>query len=389
MNKNENIEVSDIFRNYSDVYMKNHNLPLNQLRAINAIKFCRSKELGGHIDKCNICGSESISYNSCRNRHCPKCQFLKKEKWLIARKKDLLPIKYFHVVSTIPSELNPLALRNQKVIYNILFRSVKETLLELANDKKHINAQIGFISILHTWGQNLMDHPHIHSIVTGGGLSSDNTQWINSRKKFFISISVIKKLFRGKFLSYLRKSYKNKELIFPGKISHFADREKFNDLIRNMYKKNWVVYAKPPFKKAANVVDYLGRYTHRVAISNNRIVKLEDDKVSFMWRDYADNNKKKKISLESEEFIRRFLLHILPDRFVKIRYYGFLGNRNRKTLFKLCCNILNVETKKTEDISWQDLLFNLTGINILKCPNCKKGSMHIIQTLYPERCNSP
>jgi hypothetical protein len=356
-----------------------------------AIEICRTAELGGHVDVCDTCGAIRISYNSCRNRHCPKCQFLRKEQWLEARKQDLLPVQYFHVVFTIPDELNPLALRNQRVIYDILFKSVSETLTELGKDPKHLGAQIGFISILHTWGQNLMDHPHIHCIVTGGGLSLNGKRWLSCRKKFFLPVRVLSRLFRGKFLSYLKKGYDSEELIFPGNIGHLQNSELFKEFLRGLYSHEWVVYCKPPFKGPENVLKYLGRYTHRVAIGNHRIVRMEDAKVSFLWRDYADGNKNKVMALDVFEFIRRFLLHVLPERFVKIRYYGLLGNRNRKGMLHQCSKLLGVIVSKIGPISetWQEFLLRVCGIDLMKCPFCEKGRMFRRGIVLPERCNSP
>lgn len=394
MRQPNHIEVADIFRKYGNSYRQTYDLPLYHLRAMRSIEICRTKELGGHIDKCDTCGKEKISYNSCRNRHCPKCQFLKKEKWILDRKETLLPVQYFHVVTTIPDEINPIALRNQKVIYTILFKATKETLIELGRDPKFLGANIGFLSILHTWGQNLMDHPHIHSIVTAGGLSTDGKTWINSREKFFLPIEAISKLFRGKFLHYFKLSYKLRKLKFPGTISYLQNKLKFNSLLRTLYDKKWIVYCKPPFKNTENVIEYLGRYTHRVAISNNRIIEMKEDKVSFSWRDYADNDKIKNMTLDAAEFIRRFLLHILPDKFVKIRYYGFIGNRNHKTIFKKCRELLKAEivkpeTKKEDETTWQEFLLKLTGIDVTVCPFCKKGRMFHKEKLFPERCLSP
>lgn len=385
-------EVADIFRQYGPSYRQLHELPLNQLRTMRAIEICRTAKLGGHVDRCDTCGTIRISYNSCRNRHCPKCQFLRKEKWLEGRKQDLLPIQYFHVVFTIPEKLNPLALRNQRVIYNVLFKSVSETLIELGRDPEHLGAQIGFISILHTWGQNLMDHPHIHCIVTGGGLSSDGGKWISCRKGFFIPVRVMSRLFRGKLLDYLKKSYDSGELIFPGNISKLQTSETFNGLLKDLYSQEWVVYCKPPFKGPEGVLRYLGRYTHRVAIGNHRIIKLEDGKVSFLWRDYSDKNKNKIMTLSAFEFIRRFLLHALPGRFVKIRYYGLLGNRNRKAMLDQCRRLLRVIVIRVnkEDVSetWREFLLRVCGIDLMKCPICG-GRMFRREILLPQRCNSP
>jgi hypothetical protein len=248
-----------------------------------------------------------------------------------ARKQELLPVPYFHVVFTLPDALRPLALRNQKVLYNLLFRAASQTLVELAADPKHLGAQIGFTAILHTWTQTLVDHPHLHCVVTGGGLSPDHKRWITCRKGFFIPIKVVSRLFRGKFLAYLKDAYLAEELVFPGDIAHLAHATGFQQLLSSLYRKAWVVYCKPPFGTPAKTLEYLGRYTHRVAISNDRILKLADERVTFRYRDSADNDSVKQMSLPAFEFIRRFLVHVLPDSFVKIRHYGLLSNRNRKT----------------------------------------------------------
>jgi hypothetical protein len=360
---------------------------------MSAIEACRTSLLGSHKDECNTCGHLKISYNSCRNRRCPKCQFLKKEKWIEARAEDLLPIQYFHVVFTIPAELNPLVLSNQKVMYNFLFRSVSETLIELANDPKHLGARIGFMGILHTWGQNLMDHPHIHCVVTGGGLSPKGGHWVSCRKVFFISVRVMSALFRGKFLDYLKRSYESEQLIFPGIIGHLREPQVFEGFRRQFYHKKWVVYCKPPFNGAEGVLQYLSRYTYRIAISNHRILKIEDGKVSFLWRDYSDADKEKIMTLDADEFIRRFLLHVLPDRFVKIRHYGLLANRRRKDNIALCRELLGscrTETKdKDTPLTWQEHLLKISGVDITKCPVCKKGTLVRIEVLHPLRCNGP
>lgn len=384
------VEVADIFRQYGHAYRQSHEMPLNQLRTMRAIEICRTQELGGHVDECDTCGAIRISYNSCRNRHCPKCQFLKKERWLEERKEDLLPVEYFHVVFTIPEKLNPLALRNQRVFYNILFRSVSETLTELSRDPKLLGAQIGFICILHTGGQNLMDHPHIHCIVTGGGLSLDDKRWVSCGKGFFLPVKVISRLFRGKFLYYIKRSYESKELKFPGDISQLQESERLAAFLKDLYAREWVVYCKPPFKGPEMVLQYLGRYTHRIAIGNHRIIKIKDGKVSFLWRDYSDGNRNKIMTLGAEEFIRRFLLHVLPDRFVKIRYYGLLGNRNRKVMLDQCRRLLGICNKETKnkDVpeTWQEFLLRVSGIDLMKCPFCEKGRMVRKEVILPERC---
>ena len=273
--------MAEIFRQYGPAYRQSHRLSRNALRVMRAIEVCRTAVLGGHKDKCNHCGHVEISYNSCRNRHCPKCQTLRKEKWIEARCEDLLPIPYFHVVFTLPSELNPLVSMNRKVLYDLLFRSVSETLTQLANDPKHLGAEIGSIAILHTWGQNLMDHPHIHCIVTGGGPSSNGNRWVSSRKGFFIPVRVISALFKGKFLDLLKKYFQSGNLVFPDRIHHLQQPRDFERFRRPLYRKKWVVYCKPPFDGVQGVLQYLGRYTHRIAISNNRILNIHQGKVSF------------------------------------------------------------------------------------------------------------
>ena len=386
-------EVADIFRQYGPEYRQSHRLPRSHRRVMEAIEDCRTSALGGHKDKCDSCNHIEIFYNSCRNRHCPKCQFLRKEKWIDARTEDLLPVRYFHVVFTIPAELKPLVLRNQRVMYGILFRSVSETLLELANNPKHLGARIGFMGILHTWGQNLMDHPHVHCVVPGGGLSTDGSHWVSARKKFFIHVKVMSKLFKEKFRAYLKTSYESGELLFPDVISHLNERYAFESLRRLLYHKKWIVYCKPPFNGAKGVFEYLSRYTHRIAISNNRILKVEDGKVSFLWRDYADNDKVKTMTVEADEFIRRFLLHVLPDGFVKIRYYGLLANRNRKGNIALCRELLGESKIETKDNdipeTWQEHLLRVSGVDVTTCPVCKKGRLITVEILYPSRCHGP
>jgi hypothetical protein len=337
-----------------------------------AIEVCRTSSLGGHVDACDECGFMRISYNSCRNRHCPKCQTLNKERWIEARKDDLLNISYFHVVFTIPDLLNPVAYQNQKVVYDILFKAAAETLSELAADKKYLGAQIGFTAILHTWGQNLTHHPHLHCIVTGGGLNSCG-KWVNTRRKFFIPVKVLSKKFKGKFLYYLKQA----KIEFHGSISYLQDPFKLRNWMSSLYQKEWVVYCKPPFKNAGYVVEYLGRYTHRVAISNHRIVKLEDGIVTFKWRDYKDSNKQKEMKVTADEFIRRFLIHVLPNGFTRIRHYGVLSPRNKATKLKLCKKLTNTKLNDTpkSKLSTLDLLKKITGKDFTICPCCGVGHL--------------
>jgi Putative transposase/Transposase zinc-binding domain len=391
MRTSHSLEVADILRQHGPVYRESHRLPRNHLRVMGAIESCRTAALGGHKDKCDHCGHLEISYNSCRNRHCPKCQTLTKEKWIEARSEDLLPIEYFHVVFTIPSALNPLVSMNRKVMYDLLFRSVSETLVKLSNDPKHLGARIGAISILHTWGQSLMDHPHIHCIVTGGGLSPDGSHWVPCRKGFFIHIRVMSELFKRKFLDLLKKCFKKGVLVFDGAISHLKEPGTFESFRRHLYNKKWVVYCKPPFNGAKGVLQYLGRYTHRIAISNNRILSNRDGRVSFLWRDYADDNRQKTMKLTSDEFIRRFLLHVLPERYVRIRHFGMLANRNRKDNIAACHKMLGdkkvIKEKRRE--TWQEQLLRISGIDVTACPICQKGKMCRVERLLPVRCNSP
>jgi len=383
--------VADIFRQHGPAYRESHRLPRNHLRVMRAIELCRTSVLGGHKDRCDQCGHLEISYNSCRNRHCPKCQTLAKEKWIEARNEDLLPIEYFHVVFTIPSELNPLVSMNRKVMYDLLFRSVSETLMELANDPKHLGAKIGVISVLHTWGQNLMDHPHVHCIVTGGGLSPEGDRWVSCRKGFFLPVGVLSALFKGKFLDLLKNGFKKGALVFDGGIRHLQEPKTFHSFCNPLYHKKWVVYCKPPFGGPKGVLQYLGRYTHRIAISNNRILSNRDGRVSFRWRDYADGNRQKTMNLTADEFTRRFLLHVLPDRFVRIRHFGLLANRNRKDNIASCHEMLGAEkgTKEKKRETWQEQLLRICGIDVNVCPVCQKGRMHTIERLLPVRCNSP
>jgi len=373
------IELQDIFEQFASEYIKNHNLPVNQLKVISAIEFCRTAKLGGHVDECDSCGHTRISYNSCRNRHCPKCQTLAKEKWLLDRRDDLLPVGYFHIVFTLPDSLNPIIIWNQEVMYSILFQATSETLQELSKDPKFLGAQIGFTTILHTWGQNLMLHPHTHNIVPAGGLSLDGTQWINSRKKFFIPVKVLSRKFRGKFISLMKKAYYSNKLKFSSEIENLQQESEFETFIEPQYKKEWVVFCKPPFKTPEHVLQYLGRYTHRVAISNSRIVSLENGQVTFKWKDYREKGKNKLMTLDVHEFIRRFLLHVLPSKFVKIRHYGILSNRNRHTKLTICKGLLNVPANinvpSWKELNTVDLIKELFGIDITLCPHCGKGKM--------------
>ncbi|HUL29841.1 MAG TPA: IS91 family transposase [Thermodesulfobacteriota bacterium] len=385
--------MAEIFRQYGPAYRESHRLSRNDLRVMRAIEVCRTAVLGGHKDQCDHCGHVEISYNSCRNRHCPKCQTLWKERWIEARTEDLLPIEYFHVVFTLPSELNPLVSMNRKILYDLLFRSASETLAQLAKDPKHLGAEIGSVGILHTWGQNLMDHPHIHCIVTGGGLSSDKGRWVSCRKGFFIPVRVLSALFKGKFLDLLKKCFQSDGLVFPERIRHLESPEDFERFRSQLYHKQWVVYCKPPFDGVKGTLQYLGRYTHRIAIGNNRILNIHNGDVSFLWRDYADHNRQKTMTLKADEFIRRFLLHVLPSRFVRIRHFGLLANRKRKNIIALCRKILGESQTPTKQEprkeTWQEQLFRICGMDVTLCPVCQIGRLWRVAPLLPYRCHGP
>jgi len=379
------LEVADVFGEYGPAYQTAHNLPLVHLKAMSAITACRTKALGGHLGECDTCGAEVPAYNSCRNRFCPKCNWLAKEKWLLKRKKELLPVSYFHVVLTIPDLLNPLTRYNEKAIYDILFKAGSETLLTLGHDPKHLGADIGFMAILHTWGSNLMDHPHLHCVVPCGGLSDDEIEWLypkksKKKKKFLVHVNIISDLFKKKFLYYLNEVYEKGELKFEGQVANLSDPAEFKKLKNQLYAKKWVTFCKQPFGGPEQVLEYLSRYTHRVAISNDRLIKLEDGRVYFKRKCYHKDGKLKETSLEIFEFIRRFLLHVLPKGYFKIRYYGILASRNRHKLWA-AQEVLGVASNMKDEQpdeskkSFEEWFFELTGIEPGICPFCKKGRL--------------
>src|SRR5215475_9040637 len=326
------VEVADIFRAQRRNFIDRHRdrIRFQQLKVMRAILHCRTAALGGHIDICTRCGGDkTISYNSCRNRHCPKCQTQARQRWISARKQELLETRYFHVVFTLPSELHALMLQNQAELYNLLFRTVADTLLEVAADPEHLGAEIGFFGILHTWGQNLLFHPHIHCVIPGGGLSLDHSQWIRPQYPFFLPVKVLGKVFRGKFVHGLRLAFRRKRLTFAGQIQHLSESKNFSSFLRTLFRQDWVVYAKPAFGGPEQVIRYLGRYTHRVAISNHRLVSFDGKRVTFHWRDYTGGNKMRTMTVSADEFIRRFMLHVLPKGFVRIRHFGVMANYQR------------------------------------------------------------
>jgi predicted Zn-ribbon and HTH transcriptional regulator len=363
------IELQDIFRQYIDGYRDIHNLSIGQAKAVSAILACRTAALGAHVDHCDECGFEQVSYNSCRNRHCPKCQTIAKEDWIDRQKQNLINCKYFHIVFTVPADLRPIFLQKQRDMYTILFKAASETLLELCDDKKHLGAKPGITAILHTWGQNLLYHPHLHCVVTGGGLTGANT-WKDGAKDFFLPVKAISRKFRGKLLYFLRQL----KLQFYGSLEHLNEACCFGRFLNSLYKMEWVVYCKPPFGNAQKVFDYLGRYTHRVAISNERLNSMQDGLISFRWRDYSDGNKQKTMALQANEFIRRFLTHILPTGFRKIRHYGLFAPRDKAARLIICkwlTGTIIITVRETVVAR----LARIFGQDFNLCPRCRVGHL--------------
>jgi hypothetical protein len=378
-------ELADIFRAYGESYRQAQPLPRAQLKVMRAIESCRTAALGGHLQQCDGCGYQQPAYNSCRNRHCPKCGSLAKAQWLEDRKADLLPVGYFHLVFTLPHELNPLMLVNKKVLGDILFKAVSQTLLEFG--RTHLGGSLGFICVLHTWDQTLRDHFHLHCLIPGGALSFDGTQWIAARQNFLFSVKALSLVFRGKFLTLLEQAFVKEQLQFPGRSTALAAPAAFVDLVRSLRQKQWVVYAKRPFSSPEKVLDYLGRYTHRVALSNNRILAVaqtaEGPRVTFSYRDRKNGNRARTMTLHADEFIRRFLLHVLPNGFMRIRHFGFLANRSRKQKLDRCRVLLGLEQQPapTGKKSARQLMLEVTGFDLMLCPACHLGTLVILAQL--------
>jgi len=377
----QKLELADVFRSLGAAFAAS--LPAAPRRVVQDIVACRTAALGGHLDQCDQCGYRQIAYNSCRNRHCPKCQAAARAEWTTARAAELLPVEYYHVVFTLPAQLSALALQNKRVIYDLLFRVAAETLLKIAADPQHLGAKIGFFTVLHTWGQTLQHHPHLHCVVPGGGLSADNSRWIACRPGFFLPVKVLSRLFRGKFIAYLREAREQHQLTYAGELSSLAEAGEFNCWLGELRQLEWVVYAKPPFGGPQQVLKYLARYTHRVAISNRRLLELHGDRVSFSYKDYAAGNLRKTMTLEVREFTRRFLLHVLPRGFVRMRYYGLLANCCRAEKLELCRRLLSAD--KTEQESANEVLKDSDQsdhpVAPIKCPNCGQGKMVIIEQI--------
>jgi Putative transposase/Transposase zinc-binding domain len=369
------LEVADLIRSTGATFIERNRqwIRWQHVKVLLAIARCRTAALGGHVDQCTSCGHRAtISYNSCRNRHCTKCQTAARDRWIAARQKELLPTRYVHVVFTLPAPLARLALQNKKLIYGLLLRASAETLLEVARDPRHLGAEIGFFSVLHTWNQKLSLHPHVHCVIPAGGLSLDHTHWIKSRSRFFLSIKVLRRVFRGKFVAGLKQAFQSGRLQFHGKLAPLSLPKTFAAWLRPLFRKDWVVYAKPPFGGPEYVLQYLGRYTHRVAISNHRLVSFAEGKVTFRWRDSAHNNEQKLLTVSLDEFLRRFLLHLLPKGFVRIRNFGFLANRRRAAFLPLCFHLLGTAQQPQADQNAAD------SNGLWRCPKCG-GPMVVVE----------
>jgi predicted RNA-binding Zn-ribbon protein involved in translation (DUF1610 family) len=374
------VEVADLIRNAGAAFIERNRqwIRWKHVKVLLAIARCRTAALGGHVDQCTRCGHRAtISYNSCRNRHCPKCQTAARDRWIAARQKELLPTRYVHVVFTLPAQLARLALHNKKLIYGLLLRASAETLLEVARDPRHLGAEIGFFSVLHTWSQKLTLHPHVHCVIPAGGLSLDHTHWVKSQNRFFLPLKVLSRVFRGKFVAGLRQTFQNGGLHFPGTLAPLAQPKTFAAWLRPLFRKDWVVYAKRPFGGPEYVLHYLGRYTHRVAISNHRLVSFTEGKVTFRWRDSAHNNEQKLLTLSFDEFLRRFLLHLLPKGFVRIRNFGFLANRRRATLLPLCFHSFASAQQPQAEPGASP---SKDSSDLYHCPKCG-GPMKVIERL--------
>lgn len=377
------LELQDIFNRFGDSFLDDNTVCYEGIKAVKAIRSCRTSSLGGHVDACSDCGRHHISYNSCRNRNCPKCGNVKKEQWIEDRKADLLPVRYFHTVFTVPHELNPFFMCNLDLMLSILFKSASETLCTLALDKKYLGAEIGTTMVLHTWGQNLSFHPHVHCIVPGGGLSPSGISFVKSGKKFFIPVKVLSKVFRGKFMDYLQQAYYENKLVLEGNCQEFANETCFLRFKDSLFKTQWVVYCKKPFKQTHHIIKYLANYTHKVAIYSNRLVSMDDSTVTFRWKDYRDKNLQKLMTLDAIEFIRRFLMHVLPSGFQKIRHYGILSNRNRNSKLTLCKKLSGIPvTRETAKLNARELILKLKGIDISLCRHCG-GNLLRLATIFP------
>jgi hypothetical protein len=384
------ITVGDILDKYGEGYISRNRLSGGQAGLIRLLASCRNGALGSHFEQCDTCGYQCKSYNSCRNRHCPSCQQKDKQEWLGKRMEELLPTGYYHLVFTLPHELNQLCLQNRKVMYNLLFKAASQTLLELAKDTRHLGADIGLLTVLHTWGQNLMEHPHLHCIMPAGGLSFDREHWLHAGKKdgFFIHYKVLSEKFRGKFLAFLKQAYHKGELEFKGRLSAIKGPVQFTRFLSWLYRKDWVVNIQAPMGKPEKILEYLSRYVFRIAITDRRILEVKDGKVLFSWKDYR-TNRFRRMRLDIDEFIRRFLLHVLPKGFFKVRYYGIFSCRYRKENIVIAKKVLEQETKnekeetledgcrvwEKQDTIWDEIILLVKNYHRPNCPACKKGRL--------------
>jgi Putative transposase/Transposase zinc-binding domain len=377
--RDHRLEVADVFHAHQQEFLERwgHVVSRQQRKVLRAIGRCRTAALGSHLERCDRCPYEYVAFDSCRNRHCPKCQSTARDRWLQRQAASLLPVPYSHVVFTLPEQLAALALRNQRLIYDLLFRAVSETLTQIAADRRRLGARIGVLAVLHTWNQQLQYHPHLHCLVPAGGLVPDSSRWIACRPRYFLPARVLSRMFRGKMLAFVKHAYQNNQLRFSGKLAAYAKPGPFHQMIATLRHKKWVVYAKPPFGGPAYVLKYLARYTHRVAIANGRLVDMNHGQVRFQWRDSRDNNRIKVMSLDAVEFIRRFLLHVLPNGFVKIRHFGLLANRNRRQALALCRQHLKATVPQVTDLVTPQ---QQSAINRC-CPKCKRGTLHVVVRL--------
>ena len=363
-------EVADVIRRFGDALLREGTVTPARRRVMRALVACRTAQLGGHVEACDSCGYQRIAYNSCRNRHCPKCQGSRQAQWLEDRAKDLLPVEYFHVVFTVPEEIAAIALQNKRVVYGILFATSAATLRTIAADPRHLGAEIGFVSVLHTWSQVLRHHPHVHCVVPGGGLGPDG-RWVACRPGFFLPVDVLAAMFRGKFVSSLRRAYERGELRLQGALRELGDPAAFAACLDRAMAKDWVVYSKPPFGGPAQVLKYLARYTHRVAIGNRRILAIDDSGVTFRWRDRANANRSRTMRLSGVEFLRRFLRHVLPRGFPRIRHYGLLGNRKRATKLAVC----RLQLAAPMPVAAPTVVVAPCAITDDRCPACRSGRL--------------
>ncbi|MFQ5700119.1 MAG: IS91 family transposase [Myxococcota bacterium] len=388
-------EVADVVRSHGPAYLRAHGSSISSMhkRVLRDLAACRTAALGGHKSQWDRCGHEEIAYNSCRNRHCPKCQAAGQAAWLEARRQELLEVPYFHVVLTLPDRLGPLALQNKRLVYGLLFRAASETLQTIARDPKHLGAEIGFLAVLHTWGQALHHHPHVHCVVPGGGISLDGKRWVACKrsrkgKHFLLPVRVLSRLFRGKLLAYLRKAFDDGKLVLHGRLAQLSDPLAWRRFLDALAATDWVVYAKPPFGGPGQVLKYLARYTHRVAISNSRLVSIENGQVTFRWKDYRRGNEWRIMTLDARELLRRFLLHTLPKGFQRIRHYGFLANRVRQKKLALCCELLG---SNASDVEVHEENRDVTVLPDLapeepspRCPVCPEGRMRFVGRVKPQ-----